>query len=183
MKVIRKKKTASAKVEAVNKNITLTEDTLPVLSAANIQAMFNSPDFKTIPTESEVEGYFSKAGSEDTLESLQEIDDTSINSCVENYLKTVYSSVQAFKLYECRLKNNKLLVEGYISFKNGKTKRTIFEFMPDGKNMLRGSNKGIAEDVSFILAYQQNQNTLLAECLKYSYSSKIPLTEGLSKYN
>lgn len=185
MKIIKKNKAASKVIEAATDKNILAEETLPTLSAANIQAMFNSPEFKTIPSEAETARYLAQNQKpvEENLDDVEGIDEESVTTCIENYLKEAYSTVSSFKITSTQLNKNQLIVEGRIAFKNGKNKRTIFEFLSDGKNLLKGNNKGIAEDASFILAYTKDNSKLLAECLKYSHSIKNSLVEGLSKYN
>lgn len=183
MKIIKKNKAASRVVEAATDKTTSAEEKLPTLSAANIQAMFNSPEFKTIPSDAEIERYLSKKPVEESLDDIESIDEASVTACIENYLTEVHSTVSGFKMINSQIKNNQLIIEGRITFKNGKSKRTIFEFMSDGKNLLKGKNMGISEDAKFSLAYTKEDSKLLAECLKYSQSVKNSLVEGLSKYN
>lgn len=162
---------------------TYTKDTLPELTAANITAMFNSKEFKTPVSNSETERYLSSAVKESTIKDIQEVEEEALTECVKNYLKEAYSTVADFRLTACRVTGNKLLVEGKITFTNNKVKNTVFEFTKAGKNLLKGRNTGIAENINFTLAYSLNNHEMLAESLKYSYTQKGKLIEGFGVAN
>lgn len=157
-------------------------DRLPDLSDANISALFNSNEFKTPISDEETERYLAASVKESTLNDVQEVDEETLTECIKKYLTEAYTTVADFKLSKCRLVNKKFFVEGKISFINGKSKNTIFEFVSYGKNILKGKNTGINESVQFQLAFNIEANgKLLTEGLKYSYTYKNKLVEGLSR--
>ena len=70
-----------------------------------------------------------------------------LDKLTENYLTEVYSNVKSFKTTDCALEENKLMIEGTITFNSGKTKNTKFDQMEfpleghrEGKNL--GKEKG-----------------------------------------
>jgi hypothetical protein len=159
----------------------LAEDKLPDLNSSNISALFNSTEFKTPISDAEAERYLSASVKESDIKDVHDVEETTLTECIKGYLTENYPTVADFKTTRCRSTNKQLFIEGKITFTNGKTKRTLFEFTSAGKNLLKGTNKGIAENITFTLAYSLETNKLLAECLKYSYVQSGRLVEGISK--
>ena len=119
--------------------------------AGDLDALLDSPEFKKPISEQEVDNIIAKYESVeepiteaaevvepgveseiaiqdivDTWESVEEIDEESLNKLTENYLTNVYSNVKSFKAVDCSLDSNKLIIEGTITFNSGKTKNTKF---------------------------------------------------------
>jgi hypothetical protein len=112
----------------------------------NLDVLFNSEEFKKPISDKEIKKIKAKyesieeevaPGAEsvmmmrnivDTWESVEDLDDQTFNKLTENYLTEVYSNVKSFEATGCDLKNNKLVVEGTITFKSGKTKPTTFVY-------------------------------------------------------
>lgn len=177
----------------------LTEDV-----GDNLDVLFNSEEFKKPITEKEVETIKSKyegleeevaPGIEseiamkhivDTWESVEDLDDETFNKLTEGYLTEVYSNVKSFEATNCDLKDNKLVVEGTITFNSGKNKPTTFVYeakeTADKKVVLEGLNADFATEKAFTLNCNLNKaNCLIVESLGYKYTINDTLVEGLVK--
>jgi hypothetical protein len=122
----------------------------------------------------------------DTWESVEDLDDETFNKLTENYLTEVYSNVKSFKATSCDLKDNKLVVEGTITFKSGKTKPTTFVYeakkTSDKKVILEGLNEDFTSEKAFTLNCNiDTANCLIVESLNYKYTINDTLVEGLLK--
>jgi hypothetical protein len=119
----------------------------------------------------------------DTWESVEEIDEESLDKLTENYLTEVYSNVKTFKTVDCALENNKLVVEGKITFNSGKTKNTKFIYEAKKENdkiVLEGLNADFATEKAFVLNCNlDTANRLVVESLNYKYTINNTLVEGL----
>ena len=116
-------------------------------------------------------------------ESVDDLDECSLNNHIDEYLKEVYSNVKSFEATSCELKEGKLFVEGKISFNSGKERTTMFEFLPaycDGKLFFEGYNKDFSEDKAFTLNCSINESkTIITESFGYKYKINENLVEGL----
>ena len=121
--------------------------------------------------------------SEFNEDDIDELDEDSLNTHIDEYLKEVYSNVKSYKTTDCLLKEGKLIVEGKISFNSGKEKLTMFEFLPaycEGKLFFEGYNKDFSEDKAFTLNCSINESkTLVTESFGYKYKINKNLVEGL----
>ena len=115
--------------------------------------------------------------------SVEEIDEESLDKLTENYLTEVYSNVKTFKTIDCALENNKLVVEGKITFNSGKTKNTKFIYeakKESDKIVLEGLNADFATEKAFVLNCNlDTANRLVVESLNYKYTINNTLVEGL----
>ena len=175
MKVIRKIKKHSLN-EAVETN------QLPELTAANIKALFNSPEFKTPVSDEEVKQCLEATNNPEITEDFDNLDEASINNCIQNFLTETYSNVKAFEMTGQAVKNGYLFIEGNVTFADNRTKKTNFEFKPGVDNKLKGRNPCIAESLNLELSCKKTDNKIIAEELKYSLNVGNSLVEGLSKY-
>ena len=176
----------------------LTEDT------DNLDALLDSEEFKKPISDKEIENIKAKyesieedvaPGAEsvmmmrnivDTWESVEDLDDETFNKLTENYLTEVYSNVKSFEATGCDLKDNKLVVEGTITFKSGKTKPTTFVYeakeTSDKKVILEGLNEDFTSEKAFTLNCKvDTENCLIVESLNYKYSINNTLVEGSIK--
>ena len=116
-------------------------------------------------------------------DSIDDLDECSLNKHIDEYLKEVYSNVKCFEATDCKLHEGKLIVEGKISFNSGKEKLTMFEFLPnycEGKLFFEGYNKDFSEDKAFTLNCSINESkTLITESFGYKYKINENLVEGL----
>ena len=170
----------------------------------NLDVLFNSEEFKKPITEKEVEAIKAKyegleeeiaPGIEseiamkhivDTWESVEDLDDETFNKLTESYLTEVYSNVKSFEATNCDLKDNKLVIEGTITFNSGKNKPTTFVYeakeAADKKVVLEGLNADFATEKAFTLNCNLNKaNCLVVESLGYKYTINDTLVEGLIK--
>ena len=170
----------------------------------NLDVLFNSEEFKKPITEKEVETIKAKyegleeevaPGIEseiamkhivDTWESVEDLDDETFNKLTESYLTEVYSNVKSFEATNCDLKDNKLVIEGTITFNSGKNKPTTFVYeakkTTDKKVVLEGLNADFATEKAFTLNCNLNKaNCLIVESLGYKYTINDTLVEGLVK--
>lgn len=117
---------------------------------------------------------------------MDEIDEDSINELGESYLKKVYENINGFKTLKPILRNDKMIIEGLISFKSGKKAKTKFIFesvaaTKRGKIKLLGLNENITQNKkAFTLIGEVKDKKLIVESLNYNYSSADPKT-GKSK--
>ena len=116
-------------------------------------------------------------------DSVDDLDECSLNKHIDEYLQEVYSNVKCFEATDCRLHEGKLIVEGKISFNSGKEKLTMFEFLPnycEGKLFFEGYNKDFSSDKAFTLNCSINESkTLITESFGYKYAIGENLVEGL----
>jgi hypothetical protein len=122
----------------------------------------------------------------DTWESVEDLDDETFNKLTESYLTEVYSNVKSFEATNCDLKDNKLVIEGTITFNSGKNKPTTFVYeakeTADKKVVLEGLNADFATEKAFTLNCNLNKaNCLIVESLGYKYTINDTLVEGLVK--
>ena len=179
----------------------VSEDVEELKEAGDLDTLLDSEEFKKPISEEEVENILTKYESleedvepgieselaiqdiVDTWESIEEIDEESLDKLTENYLTEVYSNVKTFKTVDCALENNKLVVEGKITFNSGKTKNTKFIYEAKKENdkiVLEGLNADFATEKAFILNCNlDTANRLVVESLNYKYTINNTLVEGL----
>ncbi len=119
-------------------------------------------------------------------ESLQfeDIDEDSFTKQLTESLKDVYENVDSFTMTECASNNNKLIIEGLITFNSGKTKKTSYIFetcnIPDTELiMLEGINKDLFETGAIKITAKVLEESLHAQTLQYKYSIDKTLVEGI----
>jgi len=133
------------------------------------------------PIEDEIESEEEVEESLDTtniLETIENVDETKINSICEAFLKRVYGNVKSFTTTNISMSVNEAFIEGTIGFTSGKTKSTTFNFAnPEitkrGKLVLEGFNKTFSDSPkAFKLKSVVNGNNMVAESMIYSFTSK-----------
>ena len=193
---------ASVANNLVNK--AFSEEVEELKEAGDLDTLLDSEEFKKPISEAEVDRILAKYESleedvepgieselaiqdiVDTWESVEEIDEESLDKLTENYLTEVYSNVKSFKTTDCSLAENKLVVEGKITFNSGKTKNTKFIYeatkTADNKLVLEGLNADFATEKAFVLNCNlDTANRLVVESLNYKYTINNTLVEGLTK--
>lgn len=115
---------------------------------------------------------------------VDEFDEDSFDGLGESYLRRCYENVNGFKTTKVTCNENKLMVEGNISFKSGNTKKTNFIFeakeTSNGKYMFEGYNEQInIGKNAFKLNCSLDNKKLISESLAYNYSSKNELNESV----
>ena len=109
---------------------------------------------------------------------IQEIDEDDFDMLGESYLKRVYDNVQSYKTLSGRLNENKIMLEGLLTFKSGKKVKTNFIFeshyqTKSGKLKFLGENVQISpKKGAFTLTGNVKDKKLLAEALTYRYNGK-----------
>lgn len=179
----------------------VSEEVEELKEAGDLDTLLDSEEFKKPISDAEVENILAKYESleedvepgieselaiqdiVDTWESVEEIDEESLDKLTENYLTEVYSNVKSFKTTDCSLAENKLVVEGKITFNSGKSKYTKFIYeakKENGKVVLEGLNADFATEKAFVLNCKlDTANCLVVESLNYKYTINNTLVEGL----
>lgn len=118
---------------------------------------------------------------EDKIVAKVDVDDFSeedFDELSEKYLKEVYNNVKNYKTSDVNIKNNKLFVEGIITFNSGKQKKTTFMFeakQVSKKNKIKfiGENLELSRGKkSFALNTAIDGKKLISESLTYKYQLK-----------
>ena len=124
-------------------------------------------------------------GDEDE-EEIEDIDSDSFDELGESYLKEAYENVKSFKTSKVYKKNGKLVVEGIVSFKSGKNKKTSFIFESahnkSKKKVLLGENKQITPNSkSFRLRGVVKNKKMVCESLRYNYKEGKNRVSGVCR--
>ena len=148
------------------------------VSDSEIEELFNSDEFKTPISDSEVERIIAADKNESfKLEDLEDVDDQMLEKCITESLTSVYENVAGFKLGDCSMSDGKLIVEGKINFKSGKSKNTkyIFEQADRARKtiLLNGLNESFGKDSSFKLTAKLTEGYKKLAPTKLSYEYKI----------
>ena len=122
----------------------------------------------------------------DDEDDIDDFDEESFDIQSESYLKSKYENVNSYKTSDVSTKNNKLVVEGIITFNSGKKGKTSFvlESLSKTKNecLFRCKNENI--NLDFIARGQVNNKSFVTESLNNTIHSTLKgkkLTESLSK--
>lgn len=129
-----------------------------------------------------------EVGDEDNFEDVDfdEFDEESFDELGEQYLKKVYENVKSYKTSSGSMKNDKLKLEGVITFNSGKKAKTTFLFegasiLKNGTLKLIGENKNFSDKKNaFGLRGRVSGNKLMVESFNYNYLGKDAAT-GQSK--
>lgn len=129
-----------------------------------------------------------EVGDEDNFEDVDfdEFDEESFDELGEQYLKKVYENVKSYKTSSGSMKNDKLKLEGVITFNSGKQAKTTFLFegasiLKNGTLKLIGENKNFSDKKNaFGLRGRVSGNKLMVESFNYNYIGKDAAT-GQSK--
>lgn len=106
---------------------------------------------------------------------VDEFSEEEFNDLGESYLKEVYDNVKSYKTSRVASRGNKLTVEGIITFKSGKQKKTQFVFEAKditkrGKARFIGENKQICRgSKAFTLTGSIKSGKFLSESFNYNY--------------
>lgn len=109
---------------------------------------------------------------------IDEFDEASFDEVEEESLKRFYENVDSYKTTSGRIKGNKLIVEGVIKFKSGKTKPTKFVFEShsatknDGKLKFYGLNEQYAKaKKSIAINGRIDGKSLVVESLTHNFNT------------
>lgn len=127
----------------------------------------------TDETETEIE---SNDGEEDI--DIEDFDEESFDELGEGYFKNVYENVNSFKTSNITTKDNKVIVEGVITFDNNVKKNTSFLFesankTKNGKYRFIGENLNVTKgNKAFSLIGNVTDKKFLSESMNYNYRTK-----------
>ena len=127
----------------------------------------------TDETEAEIEA---NDGEEDI--DIEDFDEESFDELGEGYFKNVYENVNSFKASNITTKDNKVIVEGVITFDNNVKKNTSFLFesankTKNGKYRFIGENLNVAKgNKAFSLIGNVTDKKFLSESMNYNYRTK-----------
>lgn len=117
---------------------------------------------------------------------IEEFEEGDFDQLGEAYLKNIYDNVKSFATTRGYLDNDRIKLEGLITFNSGKTAKTSFVF-ESYRITKRGKLKFLGENLqitprknSFILTGSLQGKKLIAESLTYNYTAKDAAT-GESK--
>ena len=123
---------------------------------------------------------------EETEVDIEDVDEEGFDELGESYLKRVYENVKSFKTVSGQTGNNKIILEGIITFKSGKKAKTSFileakEMTKRGKVRFTGMNENISKNKSaYTVTGRVENKKLMVESFNYNYLGKDSTT-GKSK--
>ena len=109
---------------------------------------------------------------------IDDFDEESFDEIGESYLRRVYDNVDSFNTTKVVSNNDKLIIEGVIKFKSGKTKNSSFVFegfrtTKRGKTLAEGMNETFSKSKkAFILKGTLTNKNFVSESLTYNYTVK-----------
>ena len=109
---------------------------------------------------------------------IDDFDEESFDEIGESYLRRVYDNVDSFNTTKVVSNNDKLIIEGVIKFKSGKTKNSSFVFegfrtTKRGKTLAEGMNETFSKSKkAFILKGTLTDKNFVSESLTYNYTVK-----------
>jgi hypothetical protein len=135
------------------------------------------------PTDAEIEADLAVMSQEAEDEEVFEEFDDNFDTRVTDYLKEVYSNVEKYESTTCSANDKKLIVEGKITFKSGKTRATQFVFEStkriDNEIVYSGINESLAGATkAFSMTCKAEGTKLVTESFKYSYKIEESLVRG-----
>ena len=108
---------------------------------------------------------------------IEDFDEESFDELGEGYFKKVYENVNSFKTSNVSTKDNKVIVEGIVTFDNNIKKSTKFIFesfsKKNDKYRMIGENVNITKgNKAFSLMGSIKDKKFLSESLNYNYRTK-----------
>ena len=167
---------AEAPAEEVVAEYAGPESQEEVDAAAEAEEQAEEAPAEEVPAEEE-----EKVEDETEVE-VKDIDLESFDRIGNNYLKAVYENVESYSTDSATLDNdnNKIILEGIISFKSGKTVPTKFVFEAKdindaNKTRFVGTNEAISHGRRpFTLTGSINEGKYIVESMTYHYRAKSP---------
>ena len=177
-------------VEAQPKDSGNPEDAtiVPVSDEVKAEIEANSEPEEEEETEENVSE--DESGEEDTNEEnveVSDLDEETFDELGESYLKNVYNNVESFKTTKGYINEDKIKLEGMITFTSGKKVKTSFLFESShvsnrGKYKFLGENLQITNrKKAFILTGNIKNGKLISESLSYNYNAKDASTGKLQR--
>ena len=164
----------------------LHEDNELDVSAEEFEELIDSPEFKKPISDSAVRAMLNDEkeseedkdesvaeGLNDTINDLDEIQESALEEFISNSLVEAYGNVAGFRLAECAYADNNLTIDGTIYFTSGNTRKTTYKFnesykTEDGKISLTGLNEKLGLEKQFTLTGRIDNKTLITESFKRS---------------
>ena len=117
---------------------------------------------------------------------LNGLSEDTFNTLVNKYLEATYNNVDKYAMTSCNLEDNKLIVEGVITFKSGHKKDTTFVLENKGGKNNKCRFVGMNETFSkskrtFNLVCTNDKGNLVCESLSYGYKAKDKEVKGKVK--
>lgn len=133
--------------------------------------------------------------SSNPINSLDDIDEESLNKLINRYLESTYNNVESYTTTSSKLDEGCLTISGTIKFKSGKEKETSFVLSEcvvtkGGKYKLSGINETFSDSKAFTFIGNVVKGNLVCESLSYKYTTlkeskkvigKVRLTEQKTK--
>lgn len=121
----------------------------------------------------------------ESFNSIDELDDEGLSKLITEALTSVYDNIDSYSVSDAEVKDEKLIVEGLINFKSGKTKNTefVFESIRQSKNnkcIMKGTNTMLSESKNgFVLKGRLEDKKMICESLTCNYVTKVNEEEKL----
>lgn len=132
-----------------------------------------------VPVSPETEHQIENNSSDEIDVPIDEFDEETFDELGESFLKGTYENVKGYKTESVKEQdNNKLVVEGLITFNSGKVKKTSFIFeakdiTKSGKVRFIGENCQLSRGKkSFTVAGKVQEGKFISESLNYNYRAK-----------
>lgn len=112
-------------------------------------------------------------------EVCEELDETTFDTLVNNYINEVYDDVEKYTSTDCKqLENKDIVIEGNLKFKNGTEKQVSFTLSESKKSAIKENkiryvctNEALTKTPkAFSLVCNKNENKLVCESLGYKYT-------------
>ena len=132
-----------------------------------------------VPVSPETEHQIENNSSDEIDVPIDEFDEETFDELGESFLKNTYENVKGYKTESVKEQDdNKLVVEGLITFNSGKVKKTSFIFeakdiTKSGKVRFIGENCQLSRGKkSFTVAGKVQEGKFISESLNYNYRAK-----------
>lgn len=106
-------------------------------------------------------------GLQSIMESLEELNESTIESLISKALVEAYKNVAGFRLTECRYSNKELLLDGKVFFESGNVRAITYKFTnastEEDNITFTGLNEKLGIDKSFILSGKAKNSVFIAE--------------------
>lgn len=166
-------------------NVSTEEDGKVTVTTEKKEPTITSEEIITPLSDEDKSNILAANNVEEDSESMSEVDfdiddieEESIDELGEGYLKQVYENVDSFRTSKVSATENRLIIEGVISFKSGAKKTTGFILesaaaTKSGKVKFIGENKHLCRgNKAFTLTGKIENKKLIAESFTYNYKAK-----------